>query len=158
LQGVCGCGRPHNPVQASTNGHTQEHREIAHVYDYVTFEVVRFKPKGFAQRRKDGQWGLGSVTPHLYRRPELLAADPQEVVLISEGEKDVESARSLGYVSITNPMGAGKWRESYSKDLVGRLVVIIPDNDPPGQHHAQQVAASCSPPCRQRTDAEVARG
>ncbi|MDO8750664.1 MAG: AAA family ATPase [Dehalococcoidia bacterium] len=142
LQGICGCGNLHSPAPMSMNGHKPEQGQIVAVYDYCDFEVVRFEPKGFAQRRKDGQWGLGNVTPHLYRRPELLAADPQDVVLIPEGEKDVESGRSLGYVATCNPMGAGKWRESYSKDLAGRHVVVIPDNDDPGQRHAQQVAAS----------------
>jgi putative DNA primase/helicase len=39
-------------------------------------------------------------------------------------------------------MGAGKWRTEYSESLRGRTVVILPDNDEAGQHHAATVAAA----------------
>jgi putative DNA primase/helicase len=39
-------------------------------------------------------------------------------------------------------MGAKKWRDSYSHALRDALVVIVPDNDPPGQAHAALVAAA----------------
>ncbi|MBI4339980.1 MAG: hypothetical protein HY680_08515 [Chloroflexi bacterium] len=131
LQGECKCGQRHSAAPVPQKGHSKEHSEIVAVYDYETFEVVRFNPKGFAQRRKDGQWGLGDIQPHLYRRAELQAADPQELVLIVEGEKDVESARGLGYLATCNPMGAGKWRDTYSQDLGGRHILVVADADAP---------------------------
>src|SRR6516164_4926592 len=39
-------------------------------------------------------------------------------------------------------MGAGKWRDEYSKHLKGANVVILPDNDEPGRKHAEQVTKS----------------
>src|SRR5439155_23282983 len=36
--------------------------------------------------------------------------------------------------------GVGKWRPAYSDPLRGRVVVIIPDNDPPGRRHTAEVA------------------
>jgi hypothetical protein len=121
----------------------------------VLFEVVRFKdPKDFRQRRPLGNgiyaWDLKGVTPILYKLPDLLAADPAEIVWIPEGEKDVDNLWRRGLVSTCNPMGALKWRDRYSDDLKGRHCVVIPDNDPPekkypegkGQRHAQEVARS----------------
>ena len=78
----------------------------------------------------------------LYCRPELLAADPDDIVFIPEGEKDVESLRDVGLVATCNPGGAGKWREEYSEDLRGRHGCILPDNADEGHKHAVQVARS----------------
>ena len=54
------------------------------------------------------------------------------------GEKDVDNLVQLGLTATTNPMGAGKWQESYSEILKGANVVILPDNDEPGRNHAVQ--------------------
>lgn len=107
------------------------------------FQVVRFEPKDFRQRRPDGKggwiWNLDGTRRVLYRLPELLAA---ESVLIVEGEKDAESARSLGIIATCNPGGAGKWCEEYSETLQGKRVAIIADADEPGRRHALAVAKS----------------
>jgi hypothetical protein len=78
----------------------------------------------------------------LYHLSMLLAATMTRVVLILEGEKDVECAESLGIVATCNAMGAGKWRPEYNEHLHGRPVVIIADGDEPGHQHANQVALS----------------
>ncbi len=132
-----------------TNGaKSPERRQIVATYDYGDYEVVRFEPKGFAQRRRnpDGTytWGLGNVQPHLYRRQELLAADPADPIYVVEGEKAAERLRQEDVAATCSPMGAGKWRDTYSKDLGGRSVVILPDNDTAGRQHAERVARSLS--------------
>lgn len=122
-------------------------------YDYVDadgellFQACRFEPKTFRQRHRgaDGAWvwNLEGVTPVLYRLPQLLeAVSLERRVFIVEGEKDADALSELGYPSTTNPMGAGKWRETYSDHLAGADVVIFPDNDDAGRSHAEQVAAS----------------
>ncbi len=130
-------------------------------YDYraadgtLLFQVCRFDPKDFKQRRPDGhgdwEWKLNGVKRVLYRLPELLAADPETMVWIAEGEKDVDNLINLGCVATCNPGGAGKWsRLSDSSALAGRHVVIIPDQDKPhpqtgrraGHDHAWDVARS----------------
>ena len=63
-------------------------------------------------------------------------------IFIVEGEKDVHTLETLGRVATTNPMGAGKWRETYSKILRGADVILIPDNDKKGYEHMQKVASS----------------
>ncbi|MEE9541063.1 MAG: hypothetical protein V3V85_06175, partial [Candidatus Thorarchaeota archaeon] len=85
---------------------------------------------------------IADVRRVLYRLPELLAADPTEPVYIPEGEKHVNELMELGFVATCSPFGAGKWKDEYSEHLKGRRVVILPDNDEPGQKHAQQIAES----------------
>lgn len=127
-------------------------------YDYVDedgallFQVCRFRDqvsgkKQFRQRRRGegNEWiyNRGDARLVLYHLPQLieaLALDRQ--VFIVEGEKDVETLESLGYVATTNAGGAGKWSEEYSRLFDGADVIIAPDNDEAGESHANQVAAS----------------
>lgn len=122
-------------------------------YDYtdadgtLLFQTCRFEPKTFRQRRPDGNggwiWNLGDVPPVLYRVPEVVAAaNDGKRVFIVEGEKDADAIAAFGYTATTSPMGAGKWRETFSDTLKGAEVVILPDNDDPGKAHAEQIAAS----------------
>jgi Mrp family chromosome partitioning ATPase len=107
----------------------------------LLFQVVRFEPKTFKQRRPDGKggwiWNLTGVRRVLYGLPEVLKA---EFVLVPEGERDVETAQKLGFVAACNPGGAGKWHSEYSESLRGKRVAIIADADEPGRKHAQDVA------------------
>ena len=125
-------------------------KDIVAVYPYhdeagtLLYEVVKFAPKRFAQRRPNGQdnyvWRLNGVRRVLYRLPELLGADPGETVFVTEGEKDADRLRELGLVATTNSQGACKWNKVDHTPLHGRRVVIVPDNDASGRKHAQQVA------------------
>ena len=127
-------------------------RVIEATYDYwdedrnLQFQVIRYNPKDFRQRRPHGagKWiyNLEGVRRVLYRLPELLAADPALPVFLVEGEKDVDRLVAGGLVATCSPMGAGKWRQEYANSLVGRHVVIIPDNDQQGRSHAQAEAKS----------------
>lgn len=127
-------------------------RQLVRTYDYrdehhqVLYQACRFEPKGFSMRRPDGpgRWkpGLAGARRVLYRLPDLLAADPDQPVFVVEGEKDVDRLHELGLVATTNPLGAGKWRAEFSELLRERRVVLLPDNDAPGQAHALQVAGA----------------
>jgi len=131
-------------------------REVA-TYDYTDahgeflFQVVRYEPKTFRQRRRvvkmDGtsagiswEYNIKGISRVLYRLPKVAAA---EQVLVVEGEKDVENLEGLGFVATCNPGGAcnhaGKWLKNYTGSLDGKRVVILPDNDTPGQKHAEIV-------------------
>jgi hypothetical protein len=82
----------------------------------------------------------------LYRLPKVIQAIKEgRPVFVVEGEKDVETLERLGHVATCNPGGAGKWREGYSRRLIGADVIILPDNDGKGndytgQNHALDVA------------------
>ena len=84
------------------------------------FQVVRYEPKTFRQRRRvvkmDGtsagiswEYNIKGISRVLYRLPKVAAA---EQVLVVEGEKDVESLEGLGFVATCNPGGAATTRAS----------------------------------------------
>lgn len=120
-----------------------------HLYD-----VVRFMPKDFRQRRADGTWKMAGVRRVLFGLPELQG---QSVAYIVEGEEDVKALRAIGLVSTTNSGGAGKWLQldrttgadlnRYAQQLTAagvESVVVLPDNDDPGRLHADQIALACT--------------
>ena len=109
----------------------------------VVFQVVRFEPKDFRQCRiVEGKrvWSMDGVERVPYRLPELLA-DPLSIWVV-EGERDVETLRSVGQTATCNPGGAGKWLPAYSEYLRSKCVYIAPDNDDAGQKHARAVLKS----------------
>ena len=111
----------------------------------LQFQMVKGPGKRYRQRQPDTGggwiWNLKGVARILYRLPELLARQ-DEMVYITEGEKDADRLTDAGLLATTSPGGAGKWRAKYSATLSARDVVILPDNDVPGQKHAQDVAES----------------
>lgn len=128
-------------------------KRIISTYDYkdesgqLLYQVVRYEPKDFRQRRPDGQggweWNLEGVRRVLYRLQELLRAKPDDWVFIVEGEKDVDRLYKEDLTATTCAMGAGKWEDNYSEFLNDRkLVAIIPDNDETGKKHAKEVVES----------------
>src|SRR4030095_197376 len=72
-------------------------RVIEATYDYrdetgkLLFQAVRYIGKDFSQRNPDGAggwiWKLEGVRRVPYRLPELMAADPNDLVFLPEGEK-----------------------------------------------------------------------
>jgi hypothetical protein len=139
-------------VKSALNLQTQQ-RKVEAIYDYVDagdnlqFQVVRFSPKDFRQRRPNGSggwiWNLSGVNLCLYKLPLVVAASH---ILVLEGEKDVETAFRLGlppgWAATCNPMGAGKWSKSYTEALEGKHVVVLPDSDDPGERHGSLVACA----------------
>jgi len=129
------------------------HRKIVATYDYtgelgeLLFQVVRFEPKDFRQRRPIGggewEWKLAGTRRVLYRLPQVLSAiQAGEPVYIVEGEKDADALADFGLAATCNSGGAGKWRDEYTTALSGAKVVIVADKDEPGRKHAFAVAAS----------------
>ena len=141
------------PEKANGNGRGKL-GEIVATYPYtdedlnLLYEVCRFSPKDFRQRRPDGKggwtWSTSGVQRVLFHLPRVAAeVKAGKQVIVVEGERDVESLAKLGVVATCNASGAGKWCDAYSKQLVGaKLVAILPDNDKAGQDHARAVAAS----------------
>lgn len=133
------------------NGHEDNFTPVA-MYDYrdpqghVRFQVVRLPGHRFYQRRPDGIGGwindLHGVERILYRLPELLASHSDDLIFLTEGEKDADNVVRLGFIASTNPGGAGKWSESYNETLRGKHLVLLPDNDDVGRNHMSAVAVS----------------
>ena len=139
--------RPHDLMPPKTRA------EIQRTYDYhnhdgqLLFQVVRYAPKDFRQRRPDGSgnwiWNLKNTTRVPYQLPKLNGV---EDVCIVEGENDADRLWQEDVPATTNAGGAGKWTAHLTKALVEvgvKRVSIIPDNDTVGKQHADNVATSC---------------
>jgi len=137
-------------------------------YDYrdpggtLRYQVVRYEPKDFRQRRPDPDhpgawvWNMDGVTRVPYRLDEIVGfcRMGRTTVVIVEGEKDADALWDIGQPATTNVGGAGKWTIAYARmlKLAGVTeVLVVPDNDEPGRAHAAQVIATC------RTEGLVAR-
>ncbi|WP_240931523.1 hypothetical protein [Azotobacter chroococcum] len=140
------------PCPASPNVLVKPKIDATYAYEDETgrllFEVVRFEPKDFRQRKPDGKggwnWSVKGVRQVPYHLPQLLVADPGAWVFIVEGEKDVLRLESVGLVATCNAGGAGKWPAELCKHFAGRRAVILPDNDEPGRQHAGKVRSGLS--------------
>lgn len=112
------------------------------IYEYhsangeLLFQVVRYEPKRFKQRRPDGKggfiWNLNGVERVPYRLPQLLRriADG-EMVFVAEGEKDADTLQALGLCATTSAQGAGwLWTPQFVEYFRrAKRVVVIPDCD-----------------------------
>jgi hypothetical protein len=116
-------------------------RQIVAAYDYsdeagmLLFQVVRYEPKDFRQRRPDGRggwvWSVKGVQRVPYRLPDVTKALVSgRRILIVEGEKDADRLWSLGVPTTCNAGGAGNWPNELCKYFRGTDMVILPDNDP----------------------------
>jgi len=103
--------------------------------------VVRTEPKGFFQRRPDGYGGWNNKKGERQVLYHLREVQEAPIVFVAEGEKDAETLRSYGFVATTNAGGAkAPWLPQYTEALVGREVILIPDNDKPGRERAARIA------------------
>ena len=90
--------------------------------------------------------GTGDEPDLLYRLPELIEAmssRPNDPVVISEGEKDVDRLLSLGFIATTNPNGALNWKREFNAILAGREVVVLIDNDDKGRMRSARIVEEC---------------
>lgn len=145
-------GRPATSTSSNTNSNTNGSTQprIVDRYPYtdedgtVLYEVVRYEPKDFRQRRPDGNggwiWNMTGVDKTIFRLPRVLAAAALgEAIIICEGEKDALALEAGGIVATCNPGGAGKWRPEYCEPLKGAQITIWADDDIAGHDHAWQV-------------------
>ena len=143
---------PHAP---NHEGLKRSQANIVDVYEYTDevgrplFQVKRTQDKQFPQYHPDGRggWlkGVEGVRRVPYRLPWLLArAQEGGLLLLAEGEKDVETLEKLGFVATTSPGGSNAWRDEYAGYFRGARVVIVPDNDEPGRKYANRLESLCS--------------
>jgi hypothetical protein len=114
-----------------------------------TFKTMRHNLTPFSDREPGdkSQWhgGQGDEPKVLYRLPELIEArikNPGVKVVITEGEKDADTAVELGFVATCNSGGALNWLDEFSLYLTGTDAIVCRDNDKRGIEHAKRVAAS----------------
>ena len=116
--------------------------------DYV-YRDRAGRPTRTVHRGGDGkrftQSGATRERPELYRLPKVLeAVAAGRTVYLTEGEKDVHALESLGVVATTSPMGASNWSKVDPAPLAGAHVVVVPDNDAPGEKYLADVLATLS--------------
>jgi hypothetical protein len=89
-------------------------------------------------RRGDG-WRIEAmpIPRPLYGLPELAKA---RRVVVVEGEKVADQARRIGFTATTSAGGSQVAGKTDWRPLVGKDVWILPDNDPPGEKYAGDVA------------------
>ena len=136
----------------SSNGRASRGR-ITATYPYhdkdgnVLFEVCRFEPKDFRQRRPDPDnpgrhlWSVKGIEKVPYHLPMMLDA---ALVFVPEGEKDVHCLEKLGLVATCNAGGAGKWKGIESEYFRAKVVHILVDNDDVGRDHGEDIAKQLS--------------
>jgi putative DNA primase/helicase len=96
-----------------------------------------YKP---VHRGTNGGWRFGDprgLLP-LYHLPELTR--PGQII-VCEGEKAADVARTLAGIGTTSAHGSKSAAKSDWGPLAGRDVVIVPDNDAPGAAYANAVGA-----------------
>jgi hypothetical protein len=124
-------------------------RKIVATYDYndtdgkLVFQVVRYDPKDFLQRRPDGHngwiWNLKGIFRVPYRLPEILA-HPDSPIFIVEGEKDAMRVSSLDLNPCATTIAGQKWTADIAAAFKGRDVYILADNDEAGREAALNAA------------------
>ncbi|MBA7530553.1 DNA primase [subsurface metagenome] len=129
---------------------TDKKKTIEEVYSYkdekekLIFQVVRYEPKEFKQRRPDPDkagefiWNLKGVKRIIYNLPEI-TKKKDKIIFLCEGEKDCDNLAKIGILATTNSGGAGKWRSEYNPYFREREVVIPPHKDDTGENHLQVV-------------------
>jgi hypothetical protein len=95
----------------------------------------------------NGNLGLKGKKAPLYGIRELLDARARRPTLdfevfITEGEKDADNVRALGFIAVSPPGGVGSWSSEFNVLLGGLAVMILVDNDEAGRRHGEQVARS----------------
>lgn len=131
-----------------------QQRRIVATYDYtdeggeLVFQVVRYEPKDFRQRRPDGNggwiWKTKGVRKVLFRLPHVVEAVKNgNRIFVCEGEKDVLALEAAGEYATCNAMGAGEWKPEHAEQIAGAAdVFIVRDKDAEGIRHAATVASS----------------
>jgi len=125
-------------------------RFMSACYDYVDengevrYQVQRFEPKTFRQRRPDekGDWvyNMQGVEALPYRLPDIIAK-PNMPIFIVEGEKAADKLAKMGLLATSNHGGAKNWKSELNRHFKGRRIVILPDNDEAGSAHADLVVS-----------------
>ena len=134
--------------------------EAEAIYIYPNKEVLRYPNKGFRQRQRetDGQyvWNVKGVTPKLYSGSNH---DPMhyedhlqraQTVIMVEGEKDADTVTNLQLMDgkATNRVigvtsgSASSWEPVLAKSLLGKRVIILPDDDAAGTAYANEIEQS----------------
>ena len=99
------------------------------------------KPKKkIIQVGPDGSAGITGIRRVLWNLPEVLKS---QTVFVTEGEKAAKVLTDQGLCATTVSGGSSNWDDSYADFFEGKDVIVLPDNDTPGQEYGQKICAAC---------------
>ena len=99
--------------------------KIRFVGKHIRYAVIDKKNDSFTMEKPKGVYSL-------YNLPAAIKAIKKDyLVYITEGEKDVDTLKDLGFTAVTAG-SVSDWRSEFAHYFTGARVVILPDNDAPG--------------------------
>lgn len=99
--------------------------KIRFVGKHIRYAVIDKKNDSFTMVKPKGVYSL-------YNLPAAIKAIKKGYpVYITEGEKDVDTLKDLGFTAVTAG-SVSDWRSEFAHYFTGARVVILPDNDAPG--------------------------
>ncbi|MFO0877408.1 MAG: DUF3987 domain-containing protein [Gemmataceae bacterium] len=127
--------RAHGNRSATWTYKNAEGEPVGLVVRWDTPDGKQIRP---VARHADG-WHIGAMQEPrpLYMLPEIAGASR---VIVCEGEKCAEAARSIGFTATTSSGGSQAATKTDWWPLAGKEVWILPDNDMPGRQYAEVVA------------------
>jgi hypothetical protein len=127
--------RRHGKLSAWWPYHDAQGEPVGVVVRWDTPDGKDIRP---VARHADG-WRIGAMPDPrpLYGLPDVASA---RRVVVCEGEKAADAARSLGFIATTSAGGSQAAAKSDWRPLAGKEVWILPDNDAPGRKYAETVA------------------
>lgn len=129
---------------------------IEAVYDYTDakgkylYSKIRFTGKVIRYftidyKNDTYQTGKPEGVSTLYNLPATLKAIKKGFpVYITEGEKDANTLKDLGFTA-TTAGSVSDWKKSYASYFIGAKVVILPDNDAPGLELKDKITKDLRP-------------
>lgn len=84
--------------------------------------------------------------------------ESNDTIYVVEGIPDAISMISKGYKNTVGVLGAGVFKQEYSKLLVGKNIVLGYDNDGAGGHGKEKVYSILSPMCKSVREIELPKG
>ena len=130
-----------NDFSIPNNGNRPQKKQLPSIIERYVYTDETGQPlhsncrcegKKFRQERYvNGKWvsNLNGIRTVPFNLQEVLNSNE---ILVCEGEKDCLNAKKLGFTATTNAGGACNWKPEYNQYLKGKDVVLIPDNDEPG--------------------------
>jgi len=100
--------------------------------DGKQYVPVHATPSGGKVGDPSGSWPLYNL--------EEIQQRPDEPIYLVEGEKAADDLTGIGLLATTSAHGSNGWKKTDWTPLLGRDLIVMPDNDEPGEKYITDVA------------------